>query len=128
MILKPLQNGTNEVDDPIAQALKIAGLSKTEVAQPEKDEDIQKRVRKVLDVAGASIEDAARALAGAMEKDETRLPAAKIAFELHGALKDRNKAEIPAISIVINGTDHTKNQSLLTFLTPREITQDGNAA
>lgn len=127
MILKPLQS--EQISDPIEEALKVAGLTNSLVpAEEEKEGDIQKRVRKVLDVAGASIEDAARALAGALDKDETRLAAAKVAFELHGALKDKNSAAIPAISIVINGTERTKNQSLLTFLTPREITQDGNAA
>jgi len=115
----------NESDNSIAEALQLAGLANKEIAPSDKDEDIQKKVRRVLDVAGASIEDAARALAGALDKDETRLSAAKIAFELHGALKDKNKAEMPAISIVINGTEKTQSQSLLTFLTPREITQDG---
>lgn len=126
MLLKPLQ--LNEPKDPITEALQVAGIAPTkEVASSAKEDPITARVRNALNTSGASIEDASVALASAMVNEDTRLQAAKLAFELHGALRDKNKQEVPAISIIITGSAETANKSLLNILAPREITLDGTA-
>lgn len=132
MILKPLLQQVPETQiDPIAQALEVAGLKQSKEISTEKgdEETVIKRVKNALNTAGASIEDASTALATAMQAEDTRLQAAKLVFELHGALRDKSKQEIPAISIVINGVGAAeKPKSLLSILAPRETTLDGNAA
>lgn len=127
MLLKPIQL---ETKDPIAEALEIAGIPQTPapLQATSKNDPIADRVRSALNISGASIEEASMALASAMQNEDTRLQAAKLAFELHGALNDKNKQATPSISIVITGSSETANKSLLTILAPREITLDGTAA
>lgn len=127
MLLKPIQI---ETKDPIAEALEIAGIPQTSapLQAASKNDPIADRVRSALNISGASIEEASMALASAMQNEDTRLQAAKLAFELHGALNDKNKQATPSISIVITGSSETANKSLLTILAPREITLDGTAA
>lgn len=118
MLLKPIQNIQ---PDPIQEALEISGLTRVKSDAPESVAAVEK-VRAALNYSGASIDDAAIALGGALQNDDTKLQAARLAFELHGALKDKTKHDsTPSIQIVINGSSPQNN--LMAILAPREISE-----
>lgn len=62
------------------------------------------RARQAMDQAGASIYDAAAAVADVMKgskNDNARLSAARTVFEIHGALQDENTGLV--INLVLDG-------------------------
>lgn len=118
MLLKPLQNGQ---PDPIQEVLEASGLTRVKTEVPESTAAIEK-VRVALNHSGASIDDAALALGYALQDEDTKLQAARLAFELHGALKDKTKQDLtPSIQIIINGSSPQNN--LMTILAPREASE-----
>lgn len=97
---------------PANEALEIAGLIK----QPEKKQS-QSEIRDVLNKYGASISDAAVALATALRNEDTALAAAKLTFQAHGVLDEDQAKPIPIINITIQG----ESKNLMNFITPTEL-------
>jgi hypothetical protein len=77
--------------------------------------DPREAAKAALNRNGASIEDGAIALADCLADDKSRLNAAKLVFEMHGAIEKEKKNSVPSISINIVGADRT----LIQMVTPR---------
>lgn len=76
--------------------------------------DPREAAKAALNRNGASIEDAAIALSDCLADEKHRLNAARLAFEMHGAI-EKEKRSVPSISINIVGADRT----LIQMVTPR---------
>jgi hypothetical protein len=111
MILKPML-------DPVAEALKLAGLSPTEQEIQNNSGEVTSLadVRAILNENGASLKDAAKALKLALADEDQALQASKLTFQLHGALKDAERPTVPAIQINIQ--NNGENRTLLSLLAP----------
>lgn len=129
MKLKPFQltqeEPSNE-DSAISEALKLAGITTLQSDDTTKNAELV-NVRNILTQQGAGIVDAAAALASALGEEKTKLNAAKLAFQVHGVLKDEKASNIPSVSITINaGT--MKEKTLFDILVPREVAVADNPA
>ena len=62
----------------------------------------------------ASIHDAARAISEELDNEKTKLAAAKLVMEMHGAIKKDSRPSAPSINIQILGSD----RSLVKIVTP----------
>lgn len=103
--------------NPVQEVLLDAGILKNQ--RPTKPEDVSSKVQDILNGAGASLNDAAEALASGLAKDNGRISAARLIFELHGALRDAEKPQTPIISIQINNSAGIE-KNLLQFITPSD--------
>lgn len=99
---------------PASEALQLAGILSPKKSQKEATE--QSQVRDILDSHGASLDDAAAALSVALRDPEKNSWAPKLAFQLHGALKDTEVSQVPTININVLAADNSK--TLLQFVTP----------
>jgi hypothetical protein len=118
MLLQPLK----QIEpNPIERILSEAGLRRSEAKESSKD-SLQVHVRETLNIAGASLEDAAISIASALRDDEnpqTKLKAAELTCKLHGALKEAERPSVP--SIIINLMGKNEGANLFNLLVPREI-------
>lgn len=121
MKLKPFQLAPPEETEAsaISEALKAAGIVSVQSDDPDKNTELA-NVRNILTQQGAGIIDAANALASALGEEKTKLNAAKLAFQVHGVLKDEKSSNVPSISITIN-SGAMKEKTLFDILVPREI-------
>lgn len=117
----PSVNGNGKSDaspDALRAALEMAGIKAPakEVLPREFDKNI---FRDTLTRFGAGMDDAAAALGMALNDEKTRLPAARLALEAHGALKKEEGAvSVPSVTInLIGQSDSQKN--ILQILAPR---------
>lgn len=102
--------GTNE-------ALEAAGLNPQASKITEKSE----RAKKIFEDAGASVDDAARTIAGVMmngDTDQARLKASELALRVGEVFKDLDdeKRKIPSVIVNIVGTRDSKQ--LINLLVP----------
>lgn len=114
MLLKAMDGELER--DPIRSALASAGIRKLDPKAKISKEEL----REILNARGASLEDAADALATELLSEDKRLNAAKLTFELHGAIKEIEAPSVPSITVNIIGQS-ANNVNLLEILSPREI-------
>ena len=106
--------------DPVAEALKLAGLTPLSPESPNSSVSSEgtslSEVRTILNENGAGLKDAAKALRLALNDEDQALQASKLTFQLHGALKDAERPSVP--SIQINIQNNGENRTLLSLLAP----------
>lgn len=119
-ILKPF---SAIATDAAKEALSAAGITHVESNSNGHVGKIEKSVlQKILNDNGASLEEAAVALGASLKDPDKKLTASKLAFEMHGALREAEKPTVPSIVINIVGSErHEGPSNLLHILSPREI-------
>ncbi len=99
--------------DPAAEALAMAGL----LPASSKNLPSGSNFQEILNDYGASVDNAARAIARVMQDGDHSdvLRAANLALTAHGVLKEAEKPSLPVININIHGAG---SKNLMQLVTP----------